>query len=314
MPLPLLPFLDDLEVEIVAALEAQMQQENRDIIAGHIDDSWSAASSTASTPINGQSPKEHRKLDQKKRWKNWGWKYSPGGKTSSIEEEPESPKQSTSRLASPANSPKHRSKMIGDGGSLAPSSSGSPLRRQKSPSPSSASGSGNRSSAGARLCQMIDDSQDESGDELQALLVNGRPASVHIVQLSSGKSINWVPEWVLRASAGYFSLNSKFIFKLPSRTVREMLFARDSIQINLFSNPTLLSWSKLEADWCKRVHNKYARHMVTVFNVASHWEVDLSPEDLSPVQRCQFNARAVRRIFKRCVAKTKLILYGVLSR
>lgn len=167
----------------MAALEAQLQQEIRDISAGHIDDSWSAAS----TPVN-QSPKEHRKLDQKKRWKNWGWKYSPGGKTSSIEEEPESPKQSTSLLASPANSPKHRSIKSGDG-SLVPAS---PLRRQKSPSPSatSASGSGNRSSAGARLCQMIDDSQDESGDELQALLVNGRPASVHIVQLSTGKSIN----------------------------------------------------------------------------------------------------------------------------
>lgn len=184
-----LHILDDLEVEIVAALEAQLQQENRDINAGHIDDSWSAASSSAaSTPVN-QSPKEHRKLDQKKRWKNWGWKYSPGGKTSSIEEEPESPKQSTSRLSSPANSPKHRGNKTGDISLMAPSS---PLRRQKSPSPSatSGSGSGNRSSAGARLCQMIDDSQDESGDELQALLANGRPASVHIVQVSAVKSIN----------------------------------------------------------------------------------------------------------------------------
>lgn len=199
--------LDDLEVEIVAALEAQLQQENRDIIAGHIDDSWSAASpsSAGSTPAN-QSPKEHRKLDHnKKRWKNWGWKYSPGGKTSSIEEEPESPKQSTSRLSSPANSPKHRSTKTSDG-SLEPATGSSPLRRQKSPSPSaiSGTGSGNRSSAGARLCQMIDDSQDESGDELQALLINGRPASVHIVQLTSGKSINWAIHKTRSLSADHY--------------------------------------------------------------------------------------------------------------
>lgn len=213
------PHTDDLEVEIVAALEAQLQQESREISAGNVDGSW-ASSMAVATPPNGghggvgdvdtaggvHSPKgQQRKLEQqqqqqqKKRWKNaWGWKYSPGGKQSSIEEEPDSPRQSSTKLSSPANSPKHRANITATTNTVgsasasqqtlhtSASASSSPLRRQKSPSPSTRSGghgAANRASAGARLCQMIDDSQDESGDELQSLLlVNGRPASVHIVQ------------------------------------------------------------------------------------------------------------------------------------
>lgn len=175
----------------MAALEAQQQQDYREralecssgtsstghngsvLPAGGQLDNWSPAP-LGSVSSSAGSPKDLRKLEQKKRWKNWGWKYSPGGKTSSIEEEPpESPKQPSSKHSSPANSPKHKNPLAA-----------SPLRRQKSPSPSSGS-AGLRSSAGARLCQLIDDSQDESGDELQALLINGRPASVHIVQMTS---------------------------------------------------------------------------------------------------------------------------------
>lgn len=132
-------------------------------------------------PIEGgASPKENRKNDQKKRWKNWGWKYSPGGKASSIEEEPESPKQSTSRHSSPNSSPKHKKTEF----------LSSPLRRKLSQSPNeNAINRTDRSSAGARLCQLLDETQDDSNDELQALLVNGRPASVHIVQLSPGKPL-----------------------------------------------------------------------------------------------------------------------------
>lgn len=171
----------------MAALEAQQQQDYRDrnlecssgtsstghngsvVSSGGQFDNWSPV--PVSSAAN--SPKEQRKFEQKKRWKNWGWKYSPGGKTSSIEEEPpESPKQPSSKHSSPANSPKHKNTLAA-----------SPLRRQKSPSPSGGS-AGLRSSAGARLCQLIDDSQDDSGDELQALLINGRPASVHIVQMT----------------------------------------------------------------------------------------------------------------------------------
>ncbi|KAJ6644356.1 Hyccin, partial [Pseudolycoriella hygida] len=118
---------------------------------------------------NGASPKENRKNDQKKRWKNWGWKYSPGGKTSSIEEEPDSPKQNTSRHSSPNNSPKHKKT------ELLPS----PLRRKLTQSPNDTSNNRTdiRSSAGARLCQLLDDNSDDCNDELQALLVNGRPAN-----------------------------------------------------------------------------------------------------------------------------------------
>lgn len=130
---------------------------------------------------NGASPKENRKNDQKKRWKNWGWKYSPGGKTSSIEEEPESPKQGTSCHSSPTSSPKHKKTELLT----------SPLRRRLSQSPNDNSFNRTdiRSSAGARLCQILDESQDDCCDELQALLLNGRPASVHIVQMSQGKPL-----------------------------------------------------------------------------------------------------------------------------
>lgn len=182
----LVQLLDDLELEFVAALEAQQQQDYRERAecssgsssishnGSGVPVDWSPTPlGTVSSAVS--SPKDLRKLEQKKRWKNWGWKYSPGGKTSSIEEEPpESPKQPSSKHSSPANSPKHKNQLAA-----------SPLRRQKSPSSPSGGSAGLRSSAGARLCQLIDDSQDDSGDELQALLINGRPASVHIVQMTS---------------------------------------------------------------------------------------------------------------------------------
>lgn len=132
---------------------------------------------------NGASPKENRKNDQKKRWKNWGWKYSPGGKTSSIEEEPDSPKQNASHHSSPNSSPKHKKSDFLT----------SPLRRKLTQSPNDNNNCRTdnvRSSAGARLCQLLDDCQDDCDDELQTLLVNGRrPASVHIVQMSPAKSL-----------------------------------------------------------------------------------------------------------------------------
>lgn len=198
-------------MEIVAALEAQLQQESREISAGNVDGSWATTTSTHAPDGAGDvsSPKSNqRKIDQqqghhhnKKGWKNaFSWKYSPGGKQSSIEEEPDasvSPRQSSSKLSSPANSPKRRAGPAAASSAMlhtSASASSSPLRRQKSPSPSTRSAGGhgpaNRASAGARLCQMIDDSQDESGDELQALLVNGRPASVHIVQATPATGLN----------------------------------------------------------------------------------------------------------------------------
>lgn len=189
--------LDDLEMDIVAALEAQhLQRENGGVIVenGNIYVNAVDALTQTSTGSANSSPKELRKIDSKKRWKNWSWKYSPGGKQSSIEEEPESPKK-TSRHSSPTSSPKHKKSTSSDAtpasNMVANFIATSPLRRknQSSAATSHSAARGDiRSSAGARLCQALDDGQDGSGDELQALLINGRPASVHIVPMSSSSS------------------------------------------------------------------------------------------------------------------------------
>lgn len=114
-----------------------------------------------------------------KKWKNWSWKCNPGSKSASIEEEPESPKKSTSsKQSSPCDSPKHKQNV-----------ESSPLRRKKTPSPRESPNSRTdvRASAGARLYQLFNESNlDESGDELQTLLTNGRPASIHVLQTSKG--------------------------------------------------------------------------------------------------------------------------------
>lgn len=140
---------------------------------------------------NGGSPKGTRKASTK-RWRTWGWKYSPSsGKSMSIEEEPESPKKSasSSRHSSPKDSPSRTRNG---------SPSASPVRRKKTPSPrdSPTRRAEVRSSAGARLYQTIEDRNlllDDSGDELQALLESVhslkhtvRPASVHVGQSNSG--------------------------------------------------------------------------------------------------------------------------------
>lgn len=186
-------------MDIVAALEAQhLQRENGGTIAenGSIIMNAIDALNYTSTGSSNSSPKEMRKIDSKKRWKNWSWKYSPGGKTSSIEEEPESPKK-VSRHSSPTSSPKHKKSTPSDAVTasnvVANFIATSPLRRKNQNAAAtshnhSAARGDIRSSAGARLCQAMEDGQ-ESGDELQALLINGRPASVHIVPLTSSSSM-----------------------------------------------------------------------------------------------------------------------------
>lgn len=229
-------------MDLVAALEAQHLQHIRENCPlgeeeSAIGDSTGSLDNSTAT-AGTSSPKESRR-NEKKRWKNWSWKYSPGGKTTSIEEEdfveiheindlpasymltksltsssPKSTKhvgkskesrlgspKKTSRHSSPNSSPKHKKSEAAASGSSNSNLSMSPIRRSKNRNASAANGNGGmgsivanrmidvRSSAGARLCQMLDDSQDESGDELQALLANGRPASVHIVQMSSGVSL-----------------------------------------------------------------------------------------------------------------------------
>lgn len=182
----------------MAALEAQLQQQDKNF-------GTATSSSTSLDGNNSQinasnidnnsltnmanfcnSPENRRKHEQKKRWKTWGWKYSPGGKTSSIEEEPESPKHSSS-ISSKTNSPKHSVvAMKNDVNAFNSSSSPyeSPINNNHHHRIVE-----NRSSAGARLCQLFDSSLDETDDELQALIINGRPASVHVVSSNGGKSI-----------------------------------------------------------------------------------------------------------------------------
>lgn len=177
----------------MAALEAQHQQ---NVGCNTISSSSTAIDGSSQTNDSNalvnmanfcNSPENRRKHEQKKRWKTWGWKYSPGGKTSSIEEEPESPKHSSS-LSSKTNSPKHNnsSSALIKNDAAAHNNSSSPY---ESPINHQHRIVENRSSAGARLCQLFDSSLDETDDELQALLINGRPASVHVVSSNGGKSI-----------------------------------------------------------------------------------------------------------------------------
>lgn len=158
------------------------------------------------------SPKSLRKFDPKKRWKNWGWKYSSAGKTLSIEEEPaEISSTRTSRHSSPNSSPKHK-KTSDTATSIvtnfnSPTCLQSPLRRRNQSNQQQQASTANnntakssngstdpagsnrheiRSSAGARLCQAFDSLQDGDGNyEFQTLLINERPASIHIVPMSS---------------------------------------------------------------------------------------------------------------------------------
>lgn len=212
-------YIDDLEMDFVAALEQQIHRNTGDSNVEIPND----AMAENNLPITGDAtfnPKEMRKYDSKKRWKNWGWKYSPG-KTSSIEEEPtESASTKTSRHSSPTSSPKHK-KSTASGGAVVVDSATvtnnnvvsnllnqSPLRRRPQSAQQSqttarsngkavtvnASNNANRidirSSAGARLCQTLDSFEDDENDEFQALIINGRPASVHIVPISSSQNLS----------------------------------------------------------------------------------------------------------------------------
>lgn len=174
--------LDDLDMEFLASLPNQHQIVDR-IEAGEMGFT------------SGDENPTHKDLSKKvdminfRRWKNWGFKYSPGSKTSSIEEEPESPKKSlsSSKNSSPNASPKHKKLPLKDEVLM---SLATTVRRKKGPNASNSKQSkDNRSSAGARLCQTLSDSNEESEDEMHALLGNGRPASIHVVQTAGGYTI-----------------------------------------------------------------------------------------------------------------------------
>lgn len=147
---------------------------------------------------NITSPKMDKKridgaVSKRHRWKNWGWKHSPAKSQShSIDEEfsPDSPKLSlqSSKSSTPNNSPKHKYTPVPDSVSN-PDENATQFRRKKAPNSmknDSKSKSEIRSSAGARLFTMFDAkdgfNKSDDSDEFRALLSNGRPASIHIIQ------------------------------------------------------------------------------------------------------------------------------------
>lgn len=202
-------------MDFVAALDAQqMHRVGVDASADYM------LNNTEQALEMSASPKGMRKFDPKKRWKNWGWKYNSTGKAtynSSIEEEPaELSSTKTSRHSSPNSSPKHKkttdiaSSIVASFGSS--TCLQSPLRRRNpanqhtslayngnaksvngnavDPTASNNNRHEIRSSAGARLCQAFESGQDDDGNyEFQSLLINERPASIHIVPMSSTQQI-----------------------------------------------------------------------------------------------------------------------------
>lgn len=191
--------LDDLEIVDLKHLQAAQDEmikklsimEDEGGVGGEISESSSASA----------TPKVHKKFDgvrdgnlsasKRHRWKNWGWKHSPA-KSSSIEEETsaallESPKKSlSSKSSTPNQSPKHKFKVNQNDAVLNGDELSTPFRRRKQKS--EVSKSELRSSAGARLIQLLENTEginkvDSECDEFYALLPeNGRPASIHIIQ------------------------------------------------------------------------------------------------------------------------------------
>lgn len=179
--------LDDLEVEFVNSLQSTQQEMMTKLAV--IDSDGQVAVANGGPSVNGagdeaSDPKPEPKKKESRKWKNWGWKTNMNTtpKQTSIEEEGDSPKKSaSSKHSSPAESPKH--KLLGakaeDSNSISPAS----LRRKKfltSKNQSPVHRAEARASAGARLYEELDSLQD-SDDELQALIINGRPATIHLI-------------------------------------------------------------------------------------------------------------------------------------
>ncbi|XP_053690072.1 hyccin isoform X2 [Sabethes cyaneus] len=189
---------DDLEVEFVKSLQSTQQEMMGKLAAIDAVETGSAVGVNGvviglAEEASGNNSRPEGKKKESRIWKNWGWKTnapaSSTPKQASIEEEGDSPKKSlSSKHSSPAESPKH--KWTGPKGEEQLNSNGiSPasLRRKKfltSKNQSPIDRTGVRASAGARLYEELDSLQD-SDDELQALIVNGRPATIHLIQPST---------------------------------------------------------------------------------------------------------------------------------
>ncbi|XP_052895286.1 hyccin isoform X1 [Anopheles moucheti] len=201
---------DDLEVEFVNALQSTQQEmmSKLAMIDADIGNGPTSGSGIVQSADSNSPRTEPKKKESSRKWKNWGWKTNTtsatvtnangtgaaGTKQASIEEEADSPKRSagSTRHSSPADSPKHKL-LLGTGkvedvnssSSISPAS----LRRKKflsSKNQSPVNRSEARASAGARLYEELDSSlQDSDSDELAALIVNGRPATIHLIQTST---------------------------------------------------------------------------------------------------------------------------------
>lgn len=189
---------DDLELQNLKHL--QLTQEEMMRVLSIIDEPGnvsSGASSNSVSPRAAKKPAGHEGFNRtssskRARWKNWGWKHSPG-KSSSIEEEPlgqlESPKKSIS-LYSPASksqSPKRRLKVMSD---EAVNNNGNSSKHQRSERINRDNPKAEfRASADARLIQMFEDDNGEERIEISIeklkdldLSDNNRPASIHVTQ------------------------------------------------------------------------------------------------------------------------------------
>lgn len=191
---------DDLELQNLTHL--QLTQEEMMRVLSIIDESGGSVdspdSSNSVSPRIARKPSGHEGFSRtssskRARWRNWGWKQSPG-KSSSIEEEPttfsgqlDSPKKSVS-LNSPTpinRSPNRRMKVMSDEAVNKNGNSSKHQRRERSKRESPKAEL--RASADARLIQMFDDEIDEtieiSIDKFNDFHIsNNRPASVHLNQ------------------------------------------------------------------------------------------------------------------------------------
>lgn len=179
-----------MELEFVAALAALQEQSNADKIREE-----------TGSDDQQEIVKEARKIDLKsfrKKFTQWGRKHGAVPKAASIEEEsdesPESSKKSLSLHTSPSDSPKQMKLTDIFSASTSPirrkviSSAHSSPTKRRSGIPKE-----QRSSAGARLGQLIDDEflssdYDSSNDELNALLTSGkRPIGYQPIPVASGQ-------------------------------------------------------------------------------------------------------------------------------
>lgn len=184
--------LDDLEIEFLAKLETTQDEMMKKLSV--LDQEMTQSNENLNSKTNSKTKEPERKISTPK-WKNWSWKSS--GKAASIEDDIESPKKMSPKHGnSPAESPKHKKLAAFIDSNI----NTQPFKRKKEPLSHHddemirLKNSECRLSAGARLYNIHDDgyvinddddNSDNKNDEMQYLLSNGRPASIHILPSNS---------------------------------------------------------------------------------------------------------------------------------